>query len=164
MAPLRCLTDCEVRLDGKEAPGRFERRRPRDTDVKTSKQTVQNSESKIPSRLPSAWGLEGLSQKLKCAAGTKRSLGPTTGPPKPLSSVHSGNHRSRATAHQSPDISPLSTFLVDCLPSSDSRPASPPRACGSFFSRAKGRVDRESVAEVRGHNSPQQPKSCLSRR
>lgn len=50
-----------------------------DKDVKTSTQTVQNSGSKIPSRLHSAWGLEGLSQKLKCAAGTKRSQGPPQG-------------------------------------------------------------------------------------
>lgn len=136
-----------------------------DMDVKTSTQTVQNSGSKIPSRLHSAWGLEGLSQKLKCAAGTKRSLGPTTGPPKALSSVHSGNHRSRATAHQSPVISSLDTYLVDCLPSSDPRPASPPRACGNFFSLQdhgpqSQRVSRRSARP----QLAQQPKSCLSRR
>lgn len=157
MAPLRCLTDCDLRLDckGHQAGLRGEGFSPQEKLKQIN--SPPKLESKVPSRLHLALG---LSWKLE--SSPRGAWGPLPGH-RNLSPVHTDGNKSwgKPQTRLLMFLSWTFCFLPRLLALLRPGPNLASRACGNFFNPAEG--SQASVAEVRGHNSPQQPKSRLSR-
>lgn len=108
MAPLRSLTDCDMRLDckGHQARMREEGFSPQEKLKQINSLSLPKLESKVPSRLRPALGLS-----LKVESSPRGAWGPLQGH-RNLSLAHTdGNRVLGQAADQAPDVSFLDILL-----------------------------------------------------